>query len=315
MKKRLLTGLFILLVTGIFLATRYYTPYAFDAFVGIMAVMGVIEVTRVLERRRSFSSPLIVACFPAIMYIAMMLGIHYERDVWAYILYFVIIMISLFIINFLSTYLSTNNTQKEKDRYGVFESDAKYAFKKSMNSSFVMVYPAMLFICLFAINHFFDFAFVDSLNIADTDIVVLFFLIFIFAVTMMTDTFALLVGMTLKGPKLCPTISPKKTISGAIGGLIFGTLSGILVYYLFTLNTIFSEAVLVLDFAIWKFAIIAFITSIVGQIGDLIASALKRSARVKDYGTLFPGHGGVMDRVDGLIFNSFCVLVAMFILI
>ena len=55
--------------------------------------------------------------------------------------------------------------------------------------------------------------------------------------------------------------------------------------------------------------------SIIGQVGDIIASALKRSARVKDYGTIFPGHGGVMDRVDGLIFNGLILLVGMFILI
>lgn len=315
MKKRLITGIFILLITAIFVASRYYTPYAFDVFVGVMAVIGVVEVTRVLERRRSFTSPLIVACFPAIMYIAMMLGIHYQRDILSYVLYFVIIIIALWLINFLSTYLSTTGTQKEKDKYGVFESDSRYAFKKSMNSAFVMVYPAILFVCLFAINHFFEFAFVDSQTLADSDIVVLFFIVFTFAVTMMTDTFALLVGITLKGPKLCPTISPKKTISGAVGGLIFGILSGILVYYLFTFNTIFAEATVLFDFAIWKFAIVGFVTSIVGQIGDLIASALKRSARVKDYGTLFPGHGGVMDRVDGLIFNALCVLISMFILI
>ena len=132
---------------------------------------------------------------------------------------------------------------------------------------------------------------------------------------MLTDTFALVWGMLLGGPKLCPKISPKKTISGAIGGLIFGALGGLLVYYLFISNTVFKEAINVFDFEAWKFLIIATITSITGQIGDLVASALKRSARVKDYGTLFPGHGGVMDRVDGLIVNSVVVLISMFILI
>ena len=69
------------------------------------------------------------------------------------------------------------------------------------------------------------------------------------------------------------------------------------------------------DITWWKILIVAVITSVIGQIGDLIASALKRSARVKDYGTIFPGHGGVMDRVDGLIFNSLTVLISMFILL
>ena len=142
-----------------------------------------------------------------------------------------------------------------------------------------------------------------------------FLLSFVFAVTMLTDTFALVVGMLCKGPKLCPLISPNKTISGAVGGFVFGSLGGLLVYYLFSLNTIFSEAITLFGLSWWKILIVAMITSIIGQIGDLIASALKRSARVKDYGTIFPGHGGVMDRVDGLIFNATTILICMIIIL
>ena len=143
----------------------------------------------------------------------------------------------------------------------------------------------------------------------------MFFLTFVFVVTMMTDTFALVVGMLLKGPKLAPKISPKKTISGAVGGFVFGSASSMLVYYLFSLNNVFSEAMSTLDLSMWKFLIIGMVCAVVTQIGDLIASLLKRSARVKDYGTLFPGHGGVMDRVDGLIFSSLVTLVSLFIMI
>jgi phosphatidate cytidylyltransferase len=82
-----------------------------------------------------------------------------------------------------------------------------------------------------------------------------------------------------------------------------------LVYYLFATNTLFSEAIELFEWEAWKFLIVAGVTSIIGQIGDLIASALKRSARIKDYGTLFPGHGGVMDRVDGLMFNATLIYV------
>ena len=69
-----------------------------------------------------------------------------------------------------------------------------------------------------------------------------------------------------------------------------------------------------IDLTWWHFLIIGAIMAIVCQIGDIIASALKRSARVKDYGTIFPGHGGVMDRVDGLIFNALTVFICMLIL-
>jgi len=313
-KKRILTGTFILLAVCAFVISRMFTPYAFDLFVGLIAVMGCVEVTRVLERKRMFTNIIFVGSFPAILYIAMSIGIIQQRDWMYFVLYFIIIIFALFIINFLYTFLFTKNTQKEKDKYGVFDKDSVYALKKCMNSTFVMIYPALLFACLFVINHFFDFAFVDLMGL-DTNIVIVFFLTFTFAVTMLTDTFAFIVGSICKGPKLCPLISPNKTISGAVGGLVFGATGGLLVYYLFSINNIFSEAIGVFGLDWWKIFIVAIITSIVGQIGDIIASALKRSARVKDYGTIFPGHGGVMDRVDALIFNGLIVLICMFILL
>lgn len=314
MKKRLLTSLIILIVTALFVASRYYTTYAMDAFIGILAVVGCVEVTKALERKRMFTNVVLVGCFPAIMYIAMTIGIINKRDWLNYIVYFVAILLILFLVNFLFTYLCTSVTHKEKDRFGVYDSDAKYAFNKSMNSAFVMIYPAILFVCMLFINHYFDFAFVET-TIQNSNLLVLFFVVLLFAITMITDSMALVVGTTLKGPKLCPTISPNKTISGAIGGFVFGTIGGVLVYYLFSLNININEVFMAIDLTWWKVLIVSMIASVVGQIGDIVASKLKRSARVKDYGTIFPGHGGVMDRVDGLIFNALVILISMFVLI
>jgi len=314
MKKRILTGGLILLAVALFISSRLYTPYAFDLFLGVLAIIGCVEVSRVLERKRMFTNVMFVGAIPVVLYVALILGIKGNRSWYFYLIYFLAVLIILFLINFLCTIIFKNATNREKDKFGVFENNATYALKKGMNSSFLLVYPAILFVALFMINHFFEFSFVDIGDFKGTTVLIVFFLVFTFAVTMITDTFALVWGMLIGGPKLCPKISPKKTISGAIGGFIFGALGGILVYYLFSLNSVFKEAITLFDFEVWKFLIIAAIVSIVGQIGDLVASALKRSARIKDYGTLFPGHGGVMDRVDGLIFNGVAVLISMFIL-
>lgn len=314
MKKRILTGSLILLAVALFISSRLVTTYAFDLFVGVLAIIGCVEVSRVLERKRMFTNNIFIGAIPVVLYIAIILGIYNSRDWYFYLIYFIGIMLILFLVNFLYTIIFKNATIREKDKFGVFDSNSSYAFKKAMNSSFVMIYPAVLFATLFMINHFFELSFIDIGDFKGTTILVVFFLVFIFAVTMLTDTFALVWGMLLGGPKLCPKISPKKTISGAIGGFIFGALGGMLVYYLFTTNTLFKEAVSLFEWEAWQFLLIAAITSVVGQIGDLIASALKRSARIKDYGTLFPGHGGIMDRVDGLIVNSVVVLISMFVL-
>lgn len=315
MKKRLITGSIILLVEILFLATTRFTPYAFDVFIGVLAVMGCVEVSRVLERKKQYSNIIFIGSFPAILYIAMSLGLIKERSAIYYLIYFIVIIVAMFLINFIYTISTPKRTAIEKGKRGLQDlSNSRYAFDKCMNSAFVMVYPAILFASFFVMNHFFEFSFIDATGLQDTNLIVLFFLVYTFVVTIVTDSMAMVTGTIVKGPKLCPIISPNKTISGAVGGLLFGTLGGLLTYYFFTLNNVFSSMMSFMDISWWHFIIIGAIVSIIGQVGDIIASALKRSARVKDYGTIFPGHGGVMDRVDALICNALVVLVAMFII-
>ncbi len=112
------------------------------------------------------------------------------------------------------------------------------------------------------------------------------------------DTGAYFVGRVVGGPKLAPMISPAKTISGAAGGWLIGTLTGTIFWIVFTdspwwLGTVFSAAI-----------------GIAGQIGDLLESAIKRLFRIKDSSDIIPGHGGFMDRLDSVTFGAF-VLVAI----
>ena len=140
----------------------------------------------------------------------------------------------------------------------------------------------------------------------------LVFIIMIFAITWLTDTFAYLVGRTLKGPKLAPKISPNKTISGAIGGLLGGTVGAMsvftLVYNVSSLTTILS----MFDLTWWHFLLIGVFGSVFGQMGDLFESKLKRNAGVKDSGNIFHGHGGMLDRIDAMIFISTFVYIVIF---
>lgn len=109
----------------------------------------------------------------------------------------------------------------------------------------------------------------------------------------MSDTAAYFVGRSFKGPKLIPDISPKKTISGSVGGAI-GAAFGALVFGLLA-HPVNQD---------WLYALTGVLISVAGQLGDLIESAYKRSAGVKDSGKLLPGHGGMLDRIDSLLFAA-----------
>lgn len=105
-----------------------------------------------------------------------------------------------------------------------------------------------------------------------------------------TDTGAYLIGRAVGRHRLAPQVSPKKTVEGSIGGLLFGSLTGLVFWYRSGGST-------------WTvFLALALIVGITAQIGDLFESALKRSAGVKDSGHLIPGHGGILDRFDSFVF-------------
>ncbi|MTI16665.1 phosphatidate cytidylyltransferase [Rhodobacteraceae bacterium RKSG542] len=112
-----------------------------------------------------------------------------------------------------------------------------------------------------------------------------------------SDVAAYFCGRTFGGPKLWPAVSPNKTWSGAIGGVIFAALAGALVAY-----------AMGAEHLLWLFALAALLSA-ASQLGDLFESSLKRRFNVKDASQLIPGHGGLMDRVDGLVFAAFVALV------
>jgi phosphatidate cytidylyltransferase len=120
-------------------------------------------------------------------------------------------------------------------------------------------------------------------------------ILFLFAVVWATDIIAYFVGRAIGGPKLAPAISPGKTWSGAIGGAVGGVCAGML------LSTIAGTSPSLATFAT------ALILSVISQAGDLFESWVKRRKGVKDSGNIIPGHGGVMDRVDGLVAAAFAL--------
>jgi len=144
------------------------------------------------------------------------------------------------------------------------------------------------------------YAAVSGLSLAllrDGDHSGLIAILFLFAVVWATDIFAYFVGRAVGGPKLAPSISPGKTQSGALGGAVSGVVAGVLL----------AAAAGAGNLGV--LGLVALVLSIVAQAGDLFESWVKRRHGRKDSSALIPGHGGVMDRVDGLVAAAFALYV------
>ena len=115
-----------------------------------------------------------------------------------------------------------------------------------------------------------------------------------FVISWITDTFAYFSGMLFGKHKLIPSVSPKKTIEGAVGGVVFCVIFFVVYGIIIELTTEYEANYFVL-------AVAGVIVSVVSQIGDLIMSLIKRKFGIKDYGKIFPGHGGILDRCDSIL--------------
>lgn len=119
-----------------------------------------------------------------------------------------------------------------------------------------------------------------------------YLMISILSIIWINDSFAFLVGKNFGRKKLFPSVSPNKTVEGFVGGMVFSIFSAILISYFYP------------HFSLINWMIIALIVSGFGTIGDLVVSKFKRQANIKDSGNLMPGHGGILDRLDSLLFAS-----------
>ena len=157
----------------------------------------------------------------------------------------------------------------------------------------------------------------DGLNIYAVGLILF---IFVLLSTMLTDIAAYQFGIKFGKHKLCPSISPKKSIEGSIAGTIAGALGGTLfmVILQFTLSKEYANAIKLFKIDnIYLYALtifgVALLLSIAGQLGDLIASKIKREYNIKDYGKIFPGHGGVLDRFDSSIYSFLVFIIILMI--
>jgi len=287
-KKRLITGLIIALVwagvavVSVVLDGRLF--YIFDIFVLVLAVLSTIEVMRLIKQR--FAKPyeilILVALFLSFS-AYFILNRFIETMDFAALAFVVIILLAAGLAFVLVKISKVRSAQH------------------AITTAFVLIYPVAIFIFMLGINY------LNPLHIRSAAILLLFL------IAPLTDTFAFLTGSIFKGPKLAPTISPKKTISGAAGGLAGGILAGLLVWGMTVSGVfeIFSLRRIAVNLDVFHFIMIGLLGSIFTQAGDLMASSLKRKLDAKDFSNLLPGHGGIMDRIDGMILSAMAIFIYM----
>ena len=182
---------------------------------------------------------------------------------------------------------------------------------------FCMLYCGVLSTLLSAINH------LDNNSMAA--------ILLVFMVPVLTDTGAFVIGSSLKKfvpLKLAPQLSPNKTVIGAVGGIIGGVLGAIAVYYLMYCLGGVNGQIIYTGFngvdltvrsatfpALLSFVLVGLVTSFMAQIGDLFESALKRECGVKDMGNLLPGHGGILDRFDSMLYSSVVIFISFGVIV
>lgn len=297
MKKRVVTGLIIFLVVALTISAKFLPltigNYIFDVFVLGIAIISSIEMSNILTKSGKENNVYVISIFPIFMYSVLLFTQYMVSIGWllliellSFILYFVVVLT-------VESLANKNASPKEN-------------FKFMLNNLCGFIYPGILMVLLLNLNHIDYFAKEQFSTV---------FILLAFLVSMLTDTFAYFIGCSLRGPKLAPKISPNKTISGAIGGLIGGAVAGVLVYFLGglipSLNNVFSAY----NIMWWQFMLIGLGGAIVGQAGDLLESKFKRMADIKDSGNIFPGHGGMLDRVDNLMTNTAYLFVVALIII
>ncbi|MBQ3573198.1 MAG: phosphatidate cytidylyltransferase [Clostridia bacterium] len=162
------------------------------------------------------------------------------------------------------------------------------------NRTIGIVHIGMLLLGLIYIPYFLSHViYIRSLEFGN------FYVWLVFIGAFLTDTCAYFIGCRFGKHKLCPTISPNKTVEGAIGGIVGGGLAFVL--FGIIVNVFFAKYLDGKHFSLILLFVLGIISAIASEIGDLVASSIKRQFNIKDFGNLLPGHGGILDRCDSII--------------
>lgn len=293
MKKRLPTSIAIVILTVGFVLLRQFSSLFFDVFACVIMLGSVFEIVRIHKNDKRPVDAVLLYLVP----IAEALIFIFAKGKLALLLSLSVVVLSVLYLLAYEIVLY-NLKRKENETKDPAEINA-HLFDRTKNTMLVFGYPILPLMFMFVLNHMgYELGY---LGIA-----------LIFATAMMTDSFAYLVGSAFGKKRFIPEVSPKKSVAGVIGGFLGGIIGVALVFVFFYFTKWFNILnEISLTKSIVAFVIIGIIGSFANQLGDLVASAYKRKVGIKDFSNIFPGHGGFMDRVDGMMFVSVVVYIVL----
>ena len=279
MLKRTITGAcYLAFITIFFLLRELVDTRLFHILTCAFTVLGTFEIAR-MTKPHAIKYNFIFAMIYGVLFVPLFVLFEYVLiKNFGYAVCLILFAVALIVVSLVCIIKKSSKTE-------YFCTLVSYA------------YPSLFLLSMLVMNELGAVAFVA--------------LLLTFVISPIADTMAYLVGSLIGGKKLCPRLSPKKTWSGAIGGLVGGAIGGIALFFICRGDLCFGVSQLATAFIMVAIGIVAaFFT----EAGDLFESFIKRRAGVKDSGKILPGHGGVLDRIDGMLFASVFVC-AVFLII
>ncbi len=307
--KRCLTALLLIIIFSSIIVLRAcagsFGVYVFDALILLAAAVGTWEVCNARKLNRRGANTIVALIVEVLIYFFFIIGIEFfpESLPWWLQIIISLVIVAVFVLFIGLSNMVDKNFVKETTLQK--KNLNREAWCGSLDLLYMIFYPGFFFACAVILNHM------------TTDSVGLFGLLLVILISCFTDIFAYCVGMLLgKGsPKMAPKISPKKTWVGFVGGLFGGILGALIAVWIISGNSSLSARLfdLTKDASLTQiiFVAVGLAGAVLTTLGDLYASYVKRKAGIKDFGNLLPGHGGVMDRVDGIILNVPFILLIM----
>ncbi len=311
MKDKVKMGLILTLCLLLCLFIEFWSTYVFDFIVLGLSLIAVIEFRKLQLKA---GNPQIdycpeVACF-LIFVITFTSCLCKLGAGWILILVFATIIL-IYLIMYLGGFLFFKKEYENDEFRKISNMSVKqFSLFKANNTLACMVYPTIPMFFLYLINHISGIGLVTLENNTVGVPMGLFGLILLFAVCCLTDTFAMLFGLLIKGKVIFPKISPKKTIAGCCFGLLGGVVGALLTYLVFYL--IFPSIMIIAPW--WAVALVGLAGSVFAECGDFFESYCKRKAQVKDAGEIFRSHGGVIDRLDSIMFTAPFIFICLLFL-